>query len=416
MAELPLHPRLARMVIGAVEAGDGGTGCALAALLEERDVLRGRRDELPADLSERLRAFDGRSTTGSVDTAALQLVRRRAAELARRVQRSGHPIDPRNVDPHRGGPLLALAYVDRVAKALGDGRFRLRHGAGASLPIGDTLSGEPFLVIADIQTGGAGSDRGPDRRSEPRIRLAAAIDEADVEAAAHDAIEQVTTLAWDRRRDDLRVRTERRLGVLVLAGTDGPATPGDATRAALLDKVRDTDLDVLSWTRAARSLQARVGFAGRGLDTNWPDLSDAALLGSLEDWLEPRLMDASRRSDLEKVDVLRALRDRIGHHRLVELDRLVPVRLTLPGGRSVPIDYDGDAPSIAVRVQELFGTTEHPTVAGGRVPIVVHLLSPAGRPIQTTADLPGFWAGSWSAVRKEMAGRYPKHRWPTDPR
>ncbi len=221
-------------------------------------------------------------------------------------------------------------------------------------------------------------------------------------------------MAWDPVRDDLRVRTERRLGALVLASSDGPAAPGDATRDALVAHVRDVGLGVLRWTDAARTLQARAGFARRVLGAEWPDLSDEGLLHALGEWLEPRLVDASRRADLERVDVTRALRDRLGHQRIAELDRTAPVSLTLAGGRTAPIDYTAEQPTIAVRAQDLFGTTTHPTVGGGRVPVVVHLLSPAGRPIQVTADLPGFWRGSWAEVRKEMAGRYPKHQWPTD--
>ncbi len=307
--------------------------------------------------------------------------------------------------------MLALAYPDRVAQQTGGGRFRLRHGAAAWVPTGDALTGEPFLVVADL-----GIDpRGDRNRVDHRVRMAAVLDAADLDGLAGADNEVVSRLVWDVAKDDLRLRTERRLGALVLAATEGPAPADDATRAALLDRVRDAGLGVLGWSQAATRLRSRIGFAHRAFEENWPDVSDDALLATLDEWLAPRLMKATRRADLERVDLVGALRDLAGHHRLHELDRLVPKTVTVASGREVSIDYDGDAPSMAVRVQDLFGTTVHPTIADGRIPIVVHLLSPAGRPVQVTADLPGFWSGSWSEVRKEMAGRYPKHSWPQHP-
>ncbi len=421
MSELPVHPRLARMVTAGADLGLGTIACALAAMLEERDVLSGRPDDLPTDVGERLRLIDGTTTDHPrLDRGALRVVRRRAAELARRAgierRRGDDPGDPGDPsDPHgmtgAAGLVLALAYPDRVAQARGNGRFRLRHGAGAWLPEGDALTGEPLLVVAELATS-ANAERG---RADHRILLAAALEESDLELAAGDDIERVTTLAWDPGRDDLRVREERRLGALVLAETERPAEPGEATVAAVVDQVRATRLAVLGWSPSARTLQTRLDYAHRALGDTWPDVSDDALLGSLDDWLAPRLHGISRRSQLERLDVGQLLRDRVGHHRIHQLDAVVPTSFTLGNGRRVPIDYRGDQPIIAVRVQDLYGTTTHPSVADGKVPLVVQLLSPADRPVQITADLPGFWAGSWSEVRKDMAGRYPKHDWPLDP-
>jgi ATP-dependent helicase HrpB len=309
------------------------------------------------------------------------------------------------------GLALAFAYPDRVAQARSNGRFRMRHGAGAWLPEGDALTGEAFLVVAELAAD-ARAERG---RADHRILMAAALDESDLELAAGDGVERITTLAWDPGRDDLRVRTERRLGDLVLASSEGPAEPGDATVAALLARVRATELGVLGWSRASRVLQTRLQYAHRTLGDGWPDVSDDGLLASLDEWLAPRLHGMTRRAQLERIDVGRLLRDFVGHHRVHQLDTVVPTAFTLANGRRVAIDYGGDQPSIAVRVQDLYGTTTHPSVADGKIPLVLHLLSPAGRPVQITADLPGFWAGSWSEVRKDMAGRYPKHNWPLDP-
>ena len=410
MAELPLHPRLARMVVtaddsvgvvGSILHGLGWTACLLAALLEDRDVLRGRPDDLPTDVAERVRLIADPSTRHhSADSGAVRSAARRARELARRAG-----VKQTAVDANRCGPVMALAYPDRLAQARGGARFRLRNGSGAWLPAGDPLAGEPFLAVAEVDAG----------RGDGRIRLAAGLDPADLEAVVRDAEESVT-VSWDPARDDLRARVERRLGSLVLAATEAPAPPGPVTTRALVGRVRSTRLAALRWTDKARTLQQRVAFARRLLGESWPDVSDAGLLASLEEWLAPLLTGATSRADIEAIEVTTALRARLGHARARELDRIAPAKLTVGGRRQVEVDYSGDRPAVALRVQDLFGTTSHPTVGDGRVPVVLHLLSPAGRPVQVTADLPGFWAGTWAEVRKEMAGRYPKHSWPADPR
>ena len=439
MAELPLHPRLARMVVGAVAAGGGGTACALAALLEERDVLRGRPDDIETDVVARLRLLVDRDARHpQADGPAVAAARRRATDLARRV---GVPA-PDRMDSIEPGPLLALAYPDRIAQARGGARFRLRGGGGAWLPADDPLAGEAFLVVADLDAAGRGSAAAG---RDSRIRLAAGLDGADIEAVAAATgatVERVATLSWDPARDDLRARTEHRLDNLVLRETEGPAEPGPPTTTALLTRARATRLAVLGWTPAARALQSRAAFAARRTATDpsgdgpgvtaaepermthrkggqtaqapaaWPDLTDAGLLATVDGWLVPLLHKASGRADLEALDMTGVLRRLLGH-RVADLDRVAPAVITLAGGRKVPVDYRGERPAAEVRVQDAFGTTTHPTVGG--VPVVLSLLSPAGRPIQVTADLPGFWSGSWSEVRKDMAGRYPKHPWPADP-
>ncbi len=423
MAELPLHPRLARMVTGAVAAGRGATACALAALLEERDVLRGRPDEIETDVATRLRLLlDRDARHPQADGGAVASSRRRASELARRVGVAAIGDGGGGFGRVRGGagdpgPVLALAYPDRIAEARGGGRFRMRGGGGAWLAADDPLAGEAFLVVAELDAAGRSSAASG---KDSRIRIAAALDAPDVEAVAvatGATVERIATLSWDPTRDDLRARVERRLDNLVLGESEGPAEPGAATTAALLARVRATKLGMLHWSDASRSLQARIAFAGRAPDAapapgEWPDLSDAALLRSLDDWLVPLLVRATGRADLEAIDMTRVLRNLLGH-RVAELDRLAPPTVSFAGGRQAPVDYSGEHPSAEVRVQDAFGTTTHPTVGG--IPVVLSLLSPAGRPIQVTADLPGFWKGSWADVRKDMAGRYPKHAWPSDP-
>ena len=406
MAELPLHPRLAHMVVRGRTDGHGWLACVLAALLEERDILRGHPSGLPIDIEERVRlVVDQQRFLASADVGAVANVRRRAKELARRTEvTTGQP----SIDA--AGAVLALAYPDRIAQSTGGGEFRLRNGQRVSTPNGDPLAAERFLVVAEI-----GSRIGGEVGSEDQVRIAASLGPDDLESIASGDITSGSRLVWDEGRDELTLRTERRLGAIVLSSSTGRPVPGPDTAEALVERVRRGGLDVLNWTAAARTLQERALFARRALGDPWPDLADARLLESIEAWLTPLLMGATRRSDIERVDITSVLRGLLGHQLARELDRVVPATVSIAGGRAVRIDYDTDPPSIAVKPQELFGTTAHPTIAQGRIPLAVHLLSPAGRVVQVTSDLPGFWTGTWAEVRKELAGRYPRHDWPTDP-
>ncbi len=396
MLAVPVHPRLARMV-----AVDRTTiACVVATIVDERDVLRGRPDELPADLALRVAIVAGRDGHDAADRGAIAGVRDRSADLARR---AGIRFDLDAVDPDRAGAVLLLAYPDRLAMRRRLGQFQLRTGTGAWLPDTDPLATEPFVVAADLDG----------RRDRALIRLAAALDAADVVAVFGDDITERRELTWDDDRDDLVASVERRLGAIALGVAVQRPEPGEATIAALMERVRATGLAVLHWSGAARSLRERVEFLHRTIGGPWPDWSAARLTATLDDWLAPYLPGATGRADLERLDLATVLRSQLPWPEGGDLDRLAPETLSLPTGRSVRIDYTGEQPDASVRVQDLFGVTVHPT-AGGE-PIRLHLLSPADRPIQVTSDLPGFWAGSWSEVRKEMAGRYPKHRWPDDP-
>ncbi len=396
MLGLPVHPRLARMI--AVDQSP--LACVVAALVDERDIFRGRPDDLPADLALRVDAVTGAAGFDMADRGAVHRLRDRAGDLARR---AGIAFDLGGIARDRSGAVLLLAYPDRIAAARRRGQFQLRSGAGAWLPDDDPLAAEPFLVAADLDG----------RRDRARIRLAAAVDAAEVVAGFGPAIVEQRTVAWDADRNDVVASVERRLGAIRLGRQVERPGPGPDTTAALLARVRLSQLDELRWTKAARSLRARVDFLHRAVGAPWPDWSIANLLATLDDWLAPYLTGATGRGDLQRLDLVTVLRSQLPWPEGAELDRLTPTGLDLPSGREVAIDYAGEQPTAAVRVQDLFGVTEHPT-AGGR-PIRLQLLSPADRPIQVTSDLPGFWAGSWAEVRKEMAGRYPKHRWPDDP-
>ncbi len=396
MLGLPLHPRLARVV--AVDRS--ALACVVAALVDERDIFRGRPDDLPADLALRVAVVAGNAGFDAADRNAVRRLRDRAADVARR---AGVDTDLAAIDPDRTGAVLLLGFPDRIAARRRAGQFQLRSGTGCWLPEDDPLAQEAFVVAADLDG----------RRDRARIRLAAAVDADQVVAEFGPEIAEQRRVEWDADRHDLVETVERRLGAIRLGGRTGRPEPGPATTDALMARVRLTNLDELGWTPAARSLKQRVTFLHRQVGEPWPDWSTAALVATLDTWLAPYLPGATGRSDLERLDLTTVLRSQLPWPEGADLDELAPPRLDLPTGRDVPIDYTGDAPEAAVRVQDLFGVREHPT-AGGR-PIRLQLLSPADRPIQVTADLPGFWAGSWAEVRKDMAGRYPKHRWPEDP-
>lgn len=401
MADLPVHPRLAAMVLAGIDRKVGWTAVVLAALLEERDVLRGRPEHRPVDLGVRVALVGGDHGAGDVDVdrSAVRTIRRRAEQLARRVG-----VRPSSVDVHAVGPLVAVAHPERLAQAGGGGGFRLRGGGGGQVGAADPLASAAYLAVARVEAGPGG----------PRLALAAELGARDVRAAVGDDIEERSTIGWDEARGDLRARTEVRSGALVLEATEGPAPAGEEATAALLERVRSTEGALLCWTPGARALQGRLAFLHGLQPGSWPDVSDAALLATLEVWLAPMIPGSTGRRDLERVDVAQALRSRLDHGARQALDRLAPTSFAAADGRAIAIAYDTGTPRASARVQDLYGMATHPTVGGGAVPVVVELLSPAGRPVQVTADLPGFWAGSWAEVRKEMAGRYPKHDWPVD--
>ena len=407
MMRLPLHPRLARMVDGA-SPSDASLACAIAALLDERDVFRGRSDDLPADLALRVGVISGRDSHDRADHRDVRRIRDRAADIARRAQVR---FDLDRCDPDRCGAVLALAYPDRIAvRRSQPGQFQLRTGAGAFTAPTDPLANERFIVAADLDG----------NRNSARVRIGAALSTDELIEALSDQIETRHVLVWDKQRDDLVLRVETRLGGMLLDEQVRTPEPGPATVEALVDRVRGTKLTVLSWTPAAESLRHRVAFLREylpeGVDGRpWPDFSDRRLLATLDDWLAPYLVGATGADDLRHLDVHFVLLAGLRWDTSIAIERSAPRSIPTASGREETIDYGRDSPTVSVRVQDMFGTSLHPTLADGRVPIVLELLSPADRPVQTTSDLPGFWSGTWADVRKEMAGRYPKHHWPADP-
>ncbi|EAQ04903.1 ATP-dependent helicase HrpB [Pseudooceanicola batsensis HTCC2597] len=388
IARLPAHPRLANMLIRA-----GKPAAPLAALLADRDPLP---RSAPVDLSLRMdaladsRAFADRHPW-QADRGAIARIRDEARRLARLAPDAARlPL----------AEMAALAYPDRVGQRRKSEapRYVLSGGKGAILPEGDPLSAEGFIVATDLD----GNPR------EARVRQAVRISAAELRETFPDRIAWTTVCDWSRRDRRVVARQQERLGAAVLDDRIWKDAPPEAIARAMLDGVRDLGLTV---SDKARLFLARVRLAGTGTDL--PDYSEEALMAELEDWLLPYLDGVRDAAAWRRFDILPALRARLDWDSLQALDRIAPAAFTTPLGRKIPIDYASDPPEITLRLQELFGRTEHPTIGG--TPLKITLLSPAGRPIQTTADLPGFWAGSYADVRKDMRARYPKHPWPEDP-
>ncbi|PTE12741.1 ATP-dependent helicase HrpB [Pseudogemmobacter blasticus] len=383
LAALPLHPRLAHMLMVA-----GPAAAPLAALLEERDPLRGAGP----DLMLRLKALD--RPPAEAHRATIERIRVEAKRLARAAPqgtRAGVSV----------GAMASLAYPDRIGlRRKGEApRYLLSGGKGALLPEGTPLAKARLIVATDLD----GDPR------EAAVRQAVELDEADLRALHGGAINWRDTVEWDRRTGRVQARRQEVFGALVLDDRPWTEAPPEALARAALEGLRALGLP---WTPAARRLRARIALA-RGED--WPEVTETALLDSAEDWLLPYLDGKRSAADLAALDLTQPLLARLSHGQRSDLDRLAPAQFTTPLGRSVPIDYDGDHPSIEVRLQEMFGVTRHPTVGQHRLPLRVTLLSPAQRPVQVTLDLPRFWATSYADVRKDMRGQYPRHPWPDDP-
>jgi ATP-dependent helicase HrpB len=390
---------LAHMILRAEDLGLGAEACDLAALLSERDILRAARD---ADMRQRLRGL-AQGKGDHLHPGAVARVRQLAKDWKQRLglgRTAGGSVED-------CGLLLALAYPDRVAARRASGSYVLSGGRGAVLPQGDELVRYDLLAVADIDGAGANG----------RIYRAAPLSLADLESLYGDQIETRDVVVWSSRDDAVLARRQQRFGALVLK--DDPLPKVDPARMAegLVEGIRQTGLHVLPWDKASQQFRARIGFLRANGDTDWPDLSDKALLDGLEDWLAPYLSGYSRLSQLKKVPLLEALQALLPWPQGQKLDELAPTHFKIPTGDRIPLDYSNEeVPVLAVRLQQMFGTSVHPAIAGGAVPLVVHLLSPAHRPVQITRDLPGFWTSSYPAVKADLKGRYPKHPWPDDPR
>ena len=393
MVRLPIHPRLSHMVFEAAQAHAAQQACMLAAVLTE--VVNDARHRFETDLRKVL----------DIIAHANDDFSHRVKELARRWS---HAYSP---DTHRlpEGVLLAWAFPDRIARRRStSGQYLLRNGRGALLDTADALAREEWLVAAELQ----------DDTTDAKIRLAVPISRQELEDHFSDQFESHAKLGWDKRTESVVAVNQLCLGAIIIR-EGGQAKPDPvAAFQALCEGIRQKGVDQLPWTPAARALQARICFLHRAMpEQNWPDVSDTALTEHLQTWLAPFCDGMMRWAHLQNLHLSEVLLSLLDTHNCPRrmLDELAPTHIRVPSGSNIQVRYDGEEPHLDVRIQEVFGMQQTPKIAGNRIPIVMHLLSPAQRPVQVTKDLASFWANGYAFVRKDLRGRYPKHYWPEDP-
>jgi ATP-dependent helicase HrpB len=389
---LALPPRLARMIVDSHRAGAGEAAAEIAAILTERGLggdsadLEHRRDQFRRDRSPRA-------------ASARDLARRWAAQVAASEEAGSQ-------DDLSTGLMLAYAFPDRVARNRGNGSFVLANGRGASVEQTSSLARAPYIAIGEM-TGTAASGR---------ILLAAQITQDEIERHFEKHIEAVDEISFDRGAMALRARRRRTLHAITLSEATLAVSPSEETARVFADGLIAAGLDRLPWSKAAKQWRDRAMFLRKAEGDSWPDLSDAGLIARRDDWLVPALYDKIALKDISAGDLSDALMALLPWEMRARLDREAPTHFEAPTGTVLAIDYEAEqGPTIAVRLQELFGLNTHPSIAAGKVPLVLELLSPAQRPVQVTRDLPGFWRGSYAAVRSDLRGRYPRHPWPEDP-
>jgi ATP-dependent helicase HrpB len=386
LRRLPLPPRLARMVVDAARDGAGALAADIAAVLTERGL--GGDD---VDLTHRVESF--------------RRDRSRRASDARQMAKRWSELAGGGQGDMSIGAILSLAYPDRIAKNRGNGSFTLANGRGGNVDQAASLAREPFIAVAEL-TGSA---------AQGRIVLAAPMALNDIETRFADRIESRDDITFDEKSLSLRARRSRRLGAIALNEQTRKVEPGDDTARLLAQGLARAGVDKLPWTKALTQWRDRVMFLRKAEGDEWPDLSDAALAANT-DWLLPAFAGKTALSQLAPDDLHSALTEMLPWPLRRRLEAEAPTHFEAPTGTNAAIDYEAEAgPTISIRLQELFGLATHPAIAGGRIPLVIELLSPAHRPVQVTRDLPGFWRGSYAAVRTEMRGRYPRHSWPDDP-
>ncbi|WP_425988874.1 ATP-dependent helicase HrpB [Afipia sp. DC4300-2b1] len=390
---LALPPRLARMIVDSHRLGSGDEAALIAAILTER----GLGGDI-ADLDARLDNF--RRDRSQRAQSARQLAERWAKQVA-----ASEPFDitDRSLST---GLMLAFAFPDRVARNRGNGSFVLANGRGASIEQTSALAKSPYIAVAEL-TGTAANGR---------ILLAAPITQAEIEAQFADHIQTDDEITFDRAAMALRARRRKKLHAITLSEQTLPVSPSAETARVLADGLVAAGLERLPWSKPLKQWRDRVMFLRAASPEEWPDLSDNALAETRGDWLVPALYDKTSLANFSAGDLSDALMNLLPWEMRARLDREAPTHFEAPTGTSLPIDYEAEqGPTIAVRLQELFGLNVHPSIAKGKIPLVLELLSPAHRPVQVTRDLPGFWRGSYAAVRSDLRGRYPRHPWPEDP-
>lgn len=410
MAAISLHPRLSHMIFCGISLGYGNLACEIAALLSQRNLFQGNRIIADADIRLRIEVLhrsakqeiEGALLEDSIDTAILQRIQ---ADI-RYWKKIFSPSDSDLDESDACGLLLAFAYPDRIGQGRGDGRFLLRNGHGAMLKEAQLLAKAPYLVAAEL---------GGDQGREHRIFLAAPIDVRTLRHHFKAQIEMEDVIAWDHEAQAVRARRYERIGALVLGNTPIQDCDPANVLAALLQGIAAEGLVILPWTKAACQFRQRLMFM-HCAHNDWPNVSDEALLISLEQWLGPYICGMNTREQLQHLNLVTALGSMLSWEQGQELNSWAPTHVLVPSGQRIPIDYsDPLMPVLAVRLQEMFGLEETPHIGQGKIALTLHLLSPARRPVQITKDLTSFWKNTYSAVKKDLMGRYPKHYWPDDP-
>jgi ATP-dependent helicase HrpB len=406
MASIGVHPRFGHMLLRARAMGRLALAADLAALLSERDLLRGARD---ADIRTRIEIMRGEGSSAGIDRFGLQRARRAARDLLRQLSTPGEHSQYGAEDV---GIVLAFAYPDRIGRrrAQGEGRYTLANGRGAHFADVQSLAKQELIVAVDLD----------DRERDARILLAAPLSRQEIEEQLPERLRRLESVEWSSREQAVIARRIVQLDSIVLEEKPLPQIPADAARSAMLVGVRELGIDAFAWSRDARDLQARMEFArtqsGNAADNTWPNVSDAHLTATFDVWLAPWLDDVTRKEHIARIPLIDVLRSMLTWDQQRELDAVAPSHLTVPTGSQIRVDYlDQTGPSISVRLQEVFGLDATPRIGNGRVPVTFKLLSPAQRPVQVTRDLASFWRGSYADVRKDMRGRYPKHYWPENP-
>ncbi len=405
MARLGMHPRLAHMVLMGDQIGLGSLACEVAALLGERDIIKGSYRD--ADLRQRIELLHHNPRSSQLNRGAVQ----RIQLTARRWQRQLKTGEAQQPATHCG-LLLAFAYPDRIAQHRGgvEPRYRLSSGQGACFKAHQSISDAPYLVVAELGSSG----------QESPIYLAAPVALAELAQHLSARIESHTFVGWDSRSERVQARQQRKLGALIIEEHRLEKVPAAQLSQGLVDAIRQKGLQILPWNSESENLRARLMLlhhhqARMAGDEVWPDMSKQALLENMESWLSPYLSGLSRLAHLQKLKLKEILLNQLSWQQQQQLEREAPSHIQIPSGSRIKIDYSQSLPVLAARLQELFGMLETPQIMGGNITLTIHLLSPAQRPIQVTQDLASFWANTYQAVKKELKGRYPKHYWPDDP-
>lgn len=415
MARLPLHPRLSRLMVRAGELGCLRLGADLAAILSERDIFRqsgAERVHNERDVSERLdmlrRWRRGTETSEAANPQALRTVERTAKQLLSLVPGKPAAADSVGDETDLISRLLLCAYPDRICKRREDGGgcFVLVQGRGVRLSPDSGLGTSLYLIAVNLDAG---------EKTEGFVHVAAPVTEELIRSECPDRIETVRRVEWDARTGRITAALEERLEALLLS--QRTFKPSDEEAAPILCEAIRTTPGIMNFSREARQLQARALLIKKAFpEEKWPDLTDAQLLSHPEEWLLPWLTDIRSAQRLGGLNVLPGFKAKLGREQLRLLEERAPLAMTAPSGSRVSLDYtSGDAPVLAVKLQEMFGCADTPVIAGGRVTVLLHLLSPAGRPVQVTQDLKGFWNSGYVLVKKDLKGRYPRHPWPDDP-